>query len=321
MVNGILLLDKPQGLSSNAAVQRVRRAFGRIKAGHTGSLDPLATGMLPVCLGEATKVAGFLLDGDKCYEFTARFGARTATGDLEGPGGRDGAGTGEPRRCVARRCMPAVHRSHRSRCRPCIRRSSAMASRFTSWRARASKWSGRARSDRDPPAGAAGSHGQRRHGLRVRCSKGTYVRTLAEDLARALGSCAHLVMLRRTAVLPFDGQPMVTLAQVQADPDSRAPAGAGCCAAAFARRDPAAGNVGPVSPGAGGGPSGGASRWPGEGLPRGRAVPGNRRGGWRGPAEAGPYFQRFRRTFSLRAGGRAVRMPRFPKGPIHGVIE
>ena len=77
---GILLLDKPQGLTSQAAVQRVRHAFGRIKAGHTGSLDPLATGVLPVCLGEATKVAGYLLDGDKEYEFTARFGGRTSTG-------------------------------------------------------------------------------------------------------------------------------------------------------------------------------------------------------------------------------------------------
>ena len=79
MTDGILLLDKPQGLTSQSAVQRVRHAFGRIKAGHTGSLDPLATGVLPVCLGEATKVAGYLLDGDKEYEFTARFGARTST--------------------------------------------------------------------------------------------------------------------------------------------------------------------------------------------------------------------------------------------------
>src|SRR6187402_2789172 len=84
MIHGILLLDKPLGLSSSAAVQRVRRAFGRIKAGHTGSLDPLATGMLPICLGEATKVAGHLLEGDKEYEFTMRFGGRSATGDLEG---------------------------------------------------------------------------------------------------------------------------------------------------------------------------------------------------------------------------------------------
>jgi len=82
--HGILLLDKPRGMSSNAAVQRVRRAYGREKAGHTGSLDPLATGMLPICLGEATKVAGHLLEGDKEYEFTAQFGERTATGDTEG---------------------------------------------------------------------------------------------------------------------------------------------------------------------------------------------------------------------------------------------
>ncbi|HXC59974.1 MAG TPA: tRNA pseudouridine(55) synthase TruB, partial [Steroidobacteraceae bacterium] len=76
--SGILLLDKPSGMSSSTAVQRVRHAFGRIKAGHTGSLDPLATGVLPICLGEGTKVAGYLLDGDKEYEFTARFGGRTS---------------------------------------------------------------------------------------------------------------------------------------------------------------------------------------------------------------------------------------------------
>ena len=84
MTSGILLLDKPPGLTSNDALQRVRRAFGRIKAGHTGSLDPLATGMLPICLGEATKIAGDLLEGRKAYQFTARLGASTTTGDLEG---------------------------------------------------------------------------------------------------------------------------------------------------------------------------------------------------------------------------------------------
>src|SRR5215475_6386235 len=84
MVSGILLLDKPAGLSSNAALQRVRRLLGADKAGHVGSLDPLATGMLPICLGEATKVAGEILSGRKCYRFTIRLGARTATGDTEG---------------------------------------------------------------------------------------------------------------------------------------------------------------------------------------------------------------------------------------------
>src|ERR1700722_10302766 len=84
MHSGILLLDKPLGLSSNAALQRVRRTLGVEKAGHVGSLDPLATGMLPICLGEATKIAGDVLAGRKCYRFTIGLGARTATGDMEG---------------------------------------------------------------------------------------------------------------------------------------------------------------------------------------------------------------------------------------------
>ena len=85
-VDGILLLDKPIGLSSNQALQRVKRALLAKKAGHTGSLDPLASGMLPLCFGEATKVAGYLLDADKTYRATVRLGERTATGDAEGPG-------------------------------------------------------------------------------------------------------------------------------------------------------------------------------------------------------------------------------------------
>ncbi len=81
---GILLLDKPLGLTSNAALQRVRHLLGRPKAGHTGSLDPLATGMLPICIGEATKLAGALLAGAKCYIVQVRLGERTDTGDAEG---------------------------------------------------------------------------------------------------------------------------------------------------------------------------------------------------------------------------------------------
>src|SRR5437588_1918074 len=84
MPSGILLLDKPLGLSSNAVLQRVRTLFLRQKAGHVGSLDPLATGMLPICLGEATKIAGDVVSGRKCYRFTIGLGARTATGDTEG---------------------------------------------------------------------------------------------------------------------------------------------------------------------------------------------------------------------------------------------
>src|SRR5689334_24155503 len=84
MVTGILLLDKPLGLSSNSALQRVRRLLRADKAGHVGSLDPLATGMLPICLGEATKIAGDILSGRKRYRFAVALGSRTATGDVEG---------------------------------------------------------------------------------------------------------------------------------------------------------------------------------------------------------------------------------------------
>jgi tRNA pseudouridine55 synthase len=215
MINGILLLDKPQGLSSNAAVQKVRRAFGRIKAGHTGSLDPLATGMLPVCLGEATKVAGFLLDGDKCYDFTARFGARTTTGDLEGP-------------VVETAQIPADLAAALQQVIPDftgpIEQTPPMYSALKRDGQPLYKLARQgievARAPRSIQIrqlqllGVDGCDAR----LSVRCSTGTYVRTLAEDLAHALGSCAHLVMLRRTAVLPFDGQSLLTLAEVEADP-------------------------------------------------------------------------------------------------------
>jgi tRNA pseudouridine55 synthase len=215
MTHGILLLDKPQGLSSNAAVQKVRRAFGRIKAGHTGSLDPLATGMLPVCLGEATKVAGFLLDGDKCYDFIARFGARTATGDLEGPvvetaplpANLAGALHGViPKFTGLMEQVPPMYSALKRDGQPLyqLARQGIEVERA-------------ARSIHIHKLDLLGVEGCDAR-LNVRCSKGTYVRTLAEDLARAVGSCAHLVMLRRTAVLPFDSQRMVTLAEVEADP-------------------------------------------------------------------------------------------------------
>ncbi|MCS6947966.1 MAG: tRNA pseudouridine(55) synthase TruB, partial [Steroidobacteraceae bacterium] len=83
-LDGVLLLDKPPGLSSNAATQRVRRLAGGARAGHVGTLDPLASGMLPICLGEATKIAGAILAGEKCYRFTLALGERTTTGDAEG---------------------------------------------------------------------------------------------------------------------------------------------------------------------------------------------------------------------------------------------
>lgn len=212
---GILLLDKPQGLSSNAAMQRVRHAFGRIKAGHTGSLDPLATGVLPICLGEATKVAGYLLDGDKEYEFVARFGTRTATGDLEGevvetaPVPEDLADRLRatlPAFLGPQQQVPPMYSALKREGQPLYKLArqgieverAAREIRILSLQLL------------DCAAGEAR--------LRVRCSKGTYVRTLAEDLARAVGTCAHLGYLRRTAVAPFEGLAMHRLEDIQANP-------------------------------------------------------------------------------------------------------
>jgi tRNA pseudouridine55 synthase len=212
---GILLLDKPLGLSSNSAMQRVRHAFGRIKAGHTGSLDPLATGVLPICLGEATKVAGYLLDGDKEYEFTMRCGARTATGDLEGevveqmPVPTDLAArlrsvlpgfTGPIRQ------VPPMYSALKRDGEPLYRL------------ARQGIEVERAAREITIHRFELLSVSDAEVSFRVRCSKGTYVRTLAEDVARAAGTCAHLTVLRRTAVTPFEEQPMHTLDCVLAAP-------------------------------------------------------------------------------------------------------
>src|SRR5262245_505353 len=215
MVHGILLLDKPRGLSSNAAVQRVRRAFGRVKAGHTGSLDPLATGMLPICLGEATKVAGYLLDGDKEYEFTMRLGERTATGDAEGEVVEHGPVPPDPQARLGAALsafigpieqVPPMYSALKRDGQPLYKLARQgveveRAARSITIHAL-------------ELLGVAGADAT----LRVRCSKGTYVRTLAEDLARALGSCAHLTMLRRVAVAPFPALAMTSLDALESAP-------------------------------------------------------------------------------------------------------
>jgi tRNA pseudouridine55 synthase len=213
---GILLLDKPLGLSSNTAVQRVRRAFGRhVKAGHTGSLDPLATGMLPVCLGEATKVAGYLLDGDKEYEFSMRLGERTATGDREGEVVEHGPVPADPRAAILAvlpsflgpvQQVPPMYSALKRDGQPLYR----LARQGIEVERAARSITIHALELLD----VAGTEAS----LRVRCSKGTYVRTLAEDLARALGSCAHLTALRRTAVAPFPAGKLVDLVAVEATP-------------------------------------------------------------------------------------------------------
>ncbi len=212
MICGVLLLDKPEGLSSNAALQRVKRSLGAPKAGHVGSLDPLATGMLPICLGEATKIAGELAGGRKRYRFEIALGARTDTGDREGA-------------VIETTPVPALD----------ARGVEAVLERF------------RGRQQQVPPMYSALKRGGEplyrlaRAGVQVEraareieidelvtlalradalelealCSKGTYIRVLAEDIARALGTCGHVARLRRLWVVPFESEPMQTLDEVE----------------------------------------------------------------------------------------------------------
>ena len=208
MPSGILLLDKPRGLSSNAALQRVRTLFGREKAGHVGSLDPLATGMLPICLGEATKVAADIVAGRKCYRFTVTLGARTTTGDAEGT--------------VSERA--AIPRLERSRIETVLARFLGPGQQIPPMYS-ALKRAGQplyrlARAgvtvERPPRAIEVSQLRLRALGaetleLEVLCSKGTYVRVLAEDIAAALDTLGYVSVLRREYVEPFEGETLHTL--------------------------------------------------------------------------------------------------------------
>ena len=212
-MNGILLLDKPRGLSSNAALQRVRHLTGADKAGHVGSLDPLATGMLPICLGEATKVAGELTAARKRYRFAIALGTRTATGDLEGE-------------VVATAPVPALAASEVELVLGRFRGSQWQVPPMYSALKRAGQPLYRlARAgvtvERAPRQieitelallGLAGDQLE----LEALCSKGTYIRVLGEDIAQALGTCGHVAALRRLYVEPFDRAPMHTLVEVEA---------------------------------------------------------------------------------------------------------
>jgi len=211
-VDGIILLDKPSGLTSNAVLQQVRRMLEAEKAGHTGSLDPLATGMLPICLGTATRLSGYLLDSDKTYLARARLGLRTDTGDSEGQ--------------VVERSDSRVTESALRALIPAFSGSIAQTPPMYS----AIKRSGRklyelAREgievERAPRtvvihALTLTAFDGQSFEFTVHCSKGTYIRTLAEDWVRAAGGLAHLVALRRTGVTPFDSRAMVSLEELEA---------------------------------------------------------------------------------------------------------
>ena len=208
----MLLLDKPVGLSSNAALQIVKRLYNARKAGHTGSLDPLASGLLPICLGAATKLSGLLLNADKSYHFVCRLGVTTRTGDAEGEVLRTRpVGTLEP----------AAVEAVLSRFRGAIQQIPPM---YSALKHHGQRLYTLARQglvvERQPRTVVI--HSLRLLQLKgeylvcqVDCSRGTYVRTLVEDLGEALGCGAHIVELRRIGVAPYDAAHMVTLETLQ----------------------------------------------------------------------------------------------------------
>lgn len=226
LVNGILVLDKPTGISSNAALQKVKHLYQAQKAGHTGSLDPLATGVLPICLGEATKVSHYLLDADKRYFARCMLGEITTSGDSDGE-------------LIGKKTVPELNKSD----------ILALLASF------------KGEQDQTPPMFSALKHNGRplyeyaRKGIEierksrrvtffdiklvnfsvtsdgsapapfieieVHCSKGTYIRTLCEDIGKAIGCGAHISVLRRLASGPFSLTQALTIEQLyeQFNPD------------------------------------------------------------------------------------------------------
>lgn len=213
-VHGILLLDKAQGCSSNHALQRIKRLYDAKKAGHTGSLDPLATGMLPICFGEATKVSSFLLNASKTYLVTARLGVVTDTADADG-------------KVLAKVPVTAslTEEKINTAVAAFIGEIEQVPPMYSAIRIGGQRLYKLARRGEvvERPARSVMIYSielldfdQDRFTLRVHCSKGTYIRTLVEDLGSALDVGAHVTALRREQVDPFGQSPMKTEAELQA---------------------------------------------------------------------------------------------------------
>ncbi len=217
-VNGVLLLDKPRGLTSQQAVSRVKRLFGAAKAGHTGTLDPMAEGLLPIGLGEATKYSRFLLDADKTYRALVRLGLTTDTGDAEGQPRqrRDVAVTRTEAEAVLGRFrgelsqIPPMHSALKVGGRPLYAYARAGETL-----------------ERSPRKVTINDlqlidFNENLMGLRITCSKGTYIRVLAEDIGEALGCGAHLEGLWREATGGYRIEQAVSLPGLEAlSPDER----------------------------------------------------------------------------------------------------
>jgi tRNA pseudouridine55 synthase len=220
MLDGVLLLDKPEGLSSNHALQRARRTLDAAKAGHTGTLDPFATGLLVCCMGKATKLSGAMLNADKGYRATVRFGEETDSGDLTGhvvaraPEGF--AGVDE----TALRDVLSRFRGTISQVPPmysALKRDGKPLYEYARAGVELEREARQVTLHRIDLLSCDGMTAV----IDVACSKGTYLRTLAQDIGRALGCHAHLTALRRTQVGPFSLDGAIALEALQAMPDPK----------------------------------------------------------------------------------------------------
>lgn len=218
LLDGILLLDKPKGITSNHILQRVKRLYNAEKAGHSGTLDPMATGMLPICFGEATKFAGQLLDNNKSYEFTCKLGEKTSTGDEEGEIIEMASAPSN----LTKARLEEVFTHFLGE----IEQIPPMVSALHHNGRRLYELAREGIEVERPPrkitifALELISLDQTSFTAKVTCSKGTYVRVLAEDIAYQLDTVGHLTALRRTTIEPFPLQkltPFKTLEALEGD--------------------------------------------------------------------------------------------------------
>ncbi|MGO2256891.1 MAG: tRNA pseudouridine(55) synthase TruB [Hafnia alvei] len=210
-INGVLLLDKHQGLSSNDVLQKVKRIYNANKAGHTGALDPLATGMLPICLGESTKFSQFLLDADKRYRVIARLGQRTNTSDADGEVVQE-----RPVEFTQEQLDAALEQFRGD--------SQQIPSMYSALKHQGKPLYEYARQGIDVPREARDITVYELQFIRwegdeleleIHCSKGTYIRTIIDDLGEVLGCGAHVIYLRRVQVSNYPSDRMVSLEQLQ----------------------------------------------------------------------------------------------------------
>lgn len=212
-ITGIVVVDKPSGYSSNYVLQQVKRLFDARKAGHTGSLDPLASGVLPICLGEATKLSGYLLDADKEYIVTCQLGITTDSGDADG-------------KVIDQQPVPEFDAERLKQIlQHFIGEQDQVPPMFSALKHQGQPLYKLAREGKEVERKARRIHiyaielhdcSRDSFTLQVRCSKGTYIRTLVEDISHKLGTGGHVTMLRRTGVAGYTIEDAVSLEQLAA---------------------------------------------------------------------------------------------------------